>query len=188
MSLLQPKNSLIQPKNHYATNFFYGMPQDHHYSHKLKIPVLFHLLSLQTVSFKIPQKQWLASPLLQSYLTRQEYDTIFICMKNFQDVLQQRHFNYGPLWCDESVYRIAKELQLLNPSLFGNVFLGLGGFHLEKVLISCCGSYLQECGIGSVFVENEVFGPGLAQSVLSGGHYVYDKKGMMMLAETLQQL
>ena len=56
---------------------------------------------------------------------------------------------------------------------------------MEKVLISC---YLQECGIGSVFVENEIFGPGAVQSVLSGGHYVRGKKGMMMLAETLQQL
>ena len=81
-----------------------------------------------------------------------EHYTIFTYMKNFQDVLQQRHVNYGPLWCDEGVYRIAKVLQLLNPSLFENIFLGPGGFHMEKILISCCGSYLQECGIGSVFV------------------------------------
>ena len=114
--------------------------------------------------------------------------TVFTCMKNFQDVLQRRHLNYGPLWCDEGVYRIAKELQLLNPSLFESIFLGLGSFHMEKILISCCGSYLQGCGIGSVFVANEIFGPGVVQSVLSGGHYVRGKKGMMMLAETLQQL
>ena len=29
-----------------------------------------------------------------------EYDTIFTCMKNFQDVLQQKHLNYGSLWCN----------------------------------------------------------------------------------------
>ena len=40
---------------------------------------------------------------------------------------------------------------------------------MEKILISCCGSHLQECGIGSVFVENEIFGPGVVQSVLSWG-------------------
>lgn len=38
-----------------------------------------------------------------------EYDTIFTCMRNFQDVLLQRKQEYGPLWCDEGVYRIAKE-------------------------------------------------------------------------------
>ena len=44
-----------------------------------------------------------------------EHDTIFTCMLNFQDVLSQRNQEYGPLWCDEGTYRIAKELQLLNP-------------------------------------------------------------------------
>ena len=117
-----------------------------------------------------------------------EYDTIFTCMLNFQDVLSQRNQEYGPLWCDEGVYRIAKELQLLNPSKFANIFLGLGGFHFEKVLIGCCGAYLSETGIQSVLVQNEVFGPGNVQSVMSGGNYIRGKRGMMLIAEALLQL
>ena len=117
-----------------------------------------------------------------------EYDRIFTSMRNFQDVLLQRDLEYGPLWCDEGVYRIAKELQLLNPSLFSNIFLGIGGFDLEKILISCCGSYLKECGVENVFVESDVFGPGVVQSVMSGSNYIRGKKGMMIFAETLQQL
>ena len=117
-----------------------------------------------------------------------EYDTIFTCMRNFQDVLLQIDLEYGPLWCDEGIYRIAKELQLLNPSLFSNIFLGIGGFHMEKILISCCGSYLKECGVENVFVESVVFGPGVVQSVTSGSNCIRGKKGMMILAETLQQL
>ena len=117
-----------------------------------------------------------------------EYDTIFTCMRNFQDVLLQRDLEYGPLWCDEGVYRIAKELQLLNPSLFSNIFLGIGGFDMEKILISCCGSYLKECGVENVFVESDVFWPGVVQSVMSGSNYIRGRKGMMILAETLQQL
>jgi len=117
-----------------------------------------------------------------------EFDTIFTCMKNFQDVLKQRSQEYGPLWCDEGVYRIAKELQLLNPDQFDNIFLGLGGFHMEKVLIACCGVYLKESGIDTVFVENEIYGPGVVQSVLSGSNYNRGKRGMMILSEVLQQL
>ena len=117
-----------------------------------------------------------------------EYDTIFTCMRNFQDVLLQRDLEYGPLWCDEGVYRIAKELQLLNPSLFSNIFLGIGGFDMEKILISCSGSYLKECGVENVFVESDVFWPGVVQSVMSGSNYIRGRKGMMILAETLQQL
>ena len=66
-----------------------------------------------------------------------ECDTINTCMKNFQDVLAQNELEYGPLWCDEGVYRIVKELQLLNPNGCGNTFLGLEGFHPEKIVIAC---------------------------------------------------
>ena len=117
-----------------------------------------------------------------------KYDTIFICMRNFQDVLLQRDLEYGPLWCDEGVYRIAKELQLLNPSRFSNIFLGIGGLHMEKILISFWGSYLKECEVENVFVESDVLGPGVVQSVMSGSNYIRGKKGMVILAETLQQL
>ena len=117
-----------------------------------------------------------------------EYDTTFTCMLNFQDVLSQRNQEYGPLWCDEGVYRIAKKLQLLNLSKFANIFLGLGGFHFEKVLIGCCGAYLSETGIQSVLVQNEVFGPGNVQSVMSGENYIRGKQGMMLIAEAFLQL
>ena len=87
-----------------------------------------------------------------------EYDTIHTVMYNFQDVLRQKSQPYGPLWCDEGVYRLAKELQLLDQNRFDNIFLGLGGFHMEKVMIACCGKYLEETGFNPVFVENEVYG------------------------------
>ena len=61
-------------------------------------------------------------------------DTIYTTMINFQDILKQKSLDYGPLWSDEGVYRIAKEIQLLQPGKFDNIFLGIGGFHLEKVI------------------------------------------------------
>ena len=67
------------------------------------------------------------------------HDTIFTCMVNFQDVLKQKGTTQGALWCDEGVYSLAKELQLLNQKRFENIFLGLGGFHMEKIIISCLG-------------------------------------------------
>ena len=51
-----------------------------------------------------------------------EYDTIYTVMCNFQDVLWQKFQPYGPLWCDEGVYRLAKELQLLDQNCFDNIF------------------------------------------------------------------
>ena len=101
-----------------------------------------------------------------------DFDTIYTCMINFQDVLLQKGLDSGPLWCDEGIYHIAKELQLLNPEEFQNIFLGLGGFHLEKVVIACCGKYLEESGINSIFVELEIFGPEVVTSVMADGNYI----------------
>ena len=117
-----------------------------------------------------------------------EYDSIFTSMINFQDVLLQKSIPCGPLWSDEGVYRLAKELQLNNPDKFSNIFLGIGGFHLEKIVIACCGKYLEESGIDSVLVENEVFGPKIAISALQGSHYARGKRCMALVAEAMEHL
>ena len=106
-----------------------------------------------------------------------DFSTIYTSMKNYQDILNQRNIPYGPLWCDEGVYRIAKEIQLLRPNEFGNIFLGMGGFHTEKIVLACLGKYLEKSGIEKVFEITETFGPDTVKSVLNGGHYIRSKKG-----------
>ena len=96
-------------------------------------------------------------------------------MKNFQDVLQQMNLPYGSLWSDKGVYHIGKELQLLNPDQFGNIFLGLG-------------LYLQNSGIKEVTVENEISGPVGIKSILSGADYALGKRGMSLIAKTVGRL
>ena len=58
-------------------------------------------------------------------------------MINFQDILKQKGLANDPLLSDEGVYRLAKEIQLLQSDKLNNIFLGIGGFDLEKVVISC---------------------------------------------------
>ena len=91
-------------------------------------------------------------------------------MKNYQDVLKQKRVLTGALWCDEGVYRIAKELQLMHPNEFRNIFLGLRGFHTEKAVLTCMGKFLEDVGVDSVFVANEIFGPNIVTSVMNGSH------------------
>lgn len=117
-----------------------------------------------------------------------QYDTIFTCMVNFQDAFLQTGQECGSLWCDEGVYRIAKELQLLQPEKFSNIFLGLGGFHMAKVVISCIGKYLEDSGVEHVFTENEIFGPKIVQSILKGSHYSRALRGLSLLEEVMHQL
>ena len=106
-----------------------------------------------------------------------DFSTIYTSMKNYQDILNQRNIPYGPLWYDEGAYRIAKEIQLLRPNEFGNLFLGMGGFHTEKIFLACLGKYLEKSGTENVFEVTETFGPDAVKCVLNGGDYIRSKKG-----------
>ena len=108
-------------------------------------------------------------------------------MKNYQDILNQRNVPYGPLWCDEGVYRIAKEIQLLRPNEFRNILLGMGGFHTEKIVLACLGKYLEKSGIEKVFEITETFAPDTVKSALNGGHYIRSKKGVCLFFSSLRQ-
>ena len=66
-----------------------------------------------------------------------EYDAIFTTMINYQDMLKQKERENGLLWSDEGVNHVAKEIQLLHPQKHSNIFLEIGSFHLEKVVIGC---------------------------------------------------
>ena len=76
----------------------------------------------------IPKPAATAFTHIVPYLAAQ-YDTIFTCMVNFQDVMVQDGQQYGSLWYDEGIYRLAKELQLLlkkkkKKKTFGQYFYG----------------------------------------------------------------
>ena len=72
----------------------------------------------------------------------------------------------GALWCDEGVYHIAREIQLLSPDSF-DAFLGLGGFHMEKGVMACLGKYLKDTGIDKVLINTEIYGPISIETVLN---------------------
>ena len=77
----------------------------------------------------------------------------------------------------------------LNPDGFGNIFFGLGRFHLEKIIIAYIGKFLEESGAESVFVENEIFGLWVVKTVMNGGHLLArGKRGMRLISEALHRL
>ena len=59
---------------------------------------------------------------------------------------------------------------------------------MEKVMITCCGKYLEDTVIDSIFVENEVYGPENVKSVMNGGNYVGGIRGTVMISEVLNTL
>ena len=116
------------------------------------------------------------------------YDAVLTTMINFQDALTQKGDTYGALWADEGVYRIAKEIQLVKPDNFSNIFLGLGGFHMEKILLACLGAYLEPSGMFAVLVETECYGTDVIKTVISGSHYSRARTAHSMIHEVLTSM
>ena len=117
-----------------------------------------------------------------------EYEYIFTSMINFQNILLQKSIPCGPLWSDEGVYRLAKELQLNNPDKFSSIFLSIGGFHLEKNIYCLLWKIFRGKWNERFLVENEVFGPKIAISALQGSHYARGKRCMALVAEAMEHL
>ena len=117
-----------------------------------------------------------------------EYQTVYTAMKNLQDVnshLQQSHL---VVYCDEGVYRIAREIQLGRQEEFKDLVLCLGSFHMAKVVLRCLGKYLKGSGAENIWIESGMFGVNVTESVLNGTNYVRSVKGMQLLGESLRRL
>ena len=92
------------------------------------------------------------------------------------------------MWADEGVYHIAKETQLVKPDKSGNLFLGLGGFHMEKILLACLGEYLEPSRMFAVLVETECYDTDVIKSVISGSHYSRARTAHSMFYEVLMSM
>jgi len=125
-------------------------------------------------------------PILPYPVTR--HDTVYTALKNFQNVLGQLNQSNLPIYCDEGVYHIAREILLLRPDEFSNLTLCLGSFHLLKIYLGCIGKYLRGSGAENVWTENEIFGPNTTDGVLGGSHYVRSPEGMNLLSEVMERL
>ena len=77
---------------------------------------------------------------------------------------------------------------MINSDKLGNIFLGIGRFHLEKVIIDCCRKNLEESGIDSVFLELEMFGIEVVYSVIGLGNNTRGEQGIVLISEALQNL
>ena len=55
-------------------------------------------------------------------------------------------------------------------------------------MIACRGKYLEDTGIDSILVENEVYGPENVKHVINGDHYVRGIRGMAIILEVLHSL
>ena len=143
----------------------------------------FTALRSSTVNLNFHATTEILSPILPYPVTK--YNAILTMMINFQDALKQKDDSYSGLLADEGIYRIAKEIQLLKPDQLSNIFLGLGGFHMEKIVLACLGVYLEPSGIFFALVETKCYGSDTISSANSGSHYYRSHTAHLMIHEVL---
>ena len=117
-----------------------------------------------------------------------KYETVNTSLRNFSNILEQLEQNQMAIFCDEGVYRIAREITLQRPEGFSGLVLCLGSFHLIKTFLASIGKYLSGSGCRAIWTENKVFGLDVVQSVLSRSDYERSVKGVTLLGECISRL
>ena len=135
---------------------------------------------------KVPLKRIGFLPVLPYPVT--QFDTVYSSLKNLQDILKHLDQPSLSVTCDEGVYRIAREIQLIHPEEFSNIVLCLGSFHMAKVALGCIGKYLKSSGAESILIESGTFGVNVVESVMNGRHYNRSLKGLQLLKEAMSRL
>ena len=117
-----------------------------------------------------------------------QYDTVYTALINFKGILQHLDQPKLPVTCDEGVYHIAREIQLIRPEEFQDIVLCMRSFHMAKVVLGCVGKYLKGSGAESILVESGTFGVNVVDSVLGSINYSRSLKGLQLLKEALLRL
>ena len=66
--------------------------------------------------------------------------------------------------------------------------MGLGGCHMEKIVMACLGKYLKGTGIDKVLINTDIYGPISTETVLNGGNYADANRVYSLIAEILHVL
>ena len=118
-----------------------------------------------------------------------QYSTVYTAMRNVMDICSHLTQKEIPVYSDEGVYCIVREIQLMRPEKFRSLVPCLGTFHLTKTVLKCIGKYLEGSGAELTWLEAGIFGPTVIEkSVLNGGHYSRCLEGMQLLSESLWRL
>ena len=135
----------------------------------------------------VPEKHLAFLPVLPHPVT--EFSAVYTAMKNFMEIASQLTQNEIPMYCDEGVYCIVREIQLMRPEEFRTLVPCLGTFHLIKTVLKCIGKFLAGSGADITWLQAGVFGPTVIEnSILNGGHYSRCLEGMQLLAEAFERL
>lgn len=89
---------------------------------------------------------------------------------------------------DLAIAKVAMQIQTEESPKFDNVFVNLGGFHIEMALFSAVGKYVAESGGPHILNEVGVIAKGSIKSFLSGKSYKHSRRCHQLLALPMEIL
>lgn len=109
-------------------------------------------------------------------------------MCNFANVLDQLDQFSLPVFCDEGVYHIAKQIQLQHHDKFPNLLLMLGNFHGIKVVLGCIGKSRRGSGVEDWLLDTGAYGAGTMPQALDAADYAKSLRAFSRVGEALRRL
>ena len=107
-------------------------------------------------------------------------------MEIFVDVCKQLFQSNIPMFADEKMYAIIKEIHMLSSDEF---VLIIACQDAEKAMLKCLGIYLKGSGAESFWLEAYVYGPNVIEnSLITAGNYNRALHGMSLLAQCVDRL
>ena len=118
-----------------------------------------------------------------------QYEVVRKSLTNLQMVRAQLdNQEVLPLVSDEGVFAIIADIILAEPDCFADIYPLMGGFHMQKILLRCCGSYLMGSGIEDALVEANIFEKKIVQQALAAKHYVRSVHAMLDVKDVIEKL
>ncbi|KAH3886935.1 hypothetical protein DPMN_010948 [Dreissena polymorpha] len=116
-----------------------------------------------------------------------ERATVRHCLTNCRSGTQLNQESLE-IWCDEGVFALAANIYLHETNKFSDLFLCMGPFHWNRVLLRCQGKLLRGYGLDDALIECGVFGPGGIETVLNGSHCLRALTGLLMVEDLIHKL
>ena len=115
-----------------------------------------------------------------------EIATVYTAMQNYLKLLNQLEKKSLPIFCDEGVFRLVLNIYLKFSEEFKNLVAMLGGFHIAKCVQRCIGKFIKGTGLEDAFVETDVFGVKVMESILAATNYVRSLRGIQTLTGAIE--
>ena len=86
-----------------------------------------------------------------------DISTVYTVMVSIQTLTNQMGQEHTIITFDQAIYKTAKEIQWKRPSLFENMVIRLGGFHILMNYLGTIGKMVAGSGVAELFVDSGLY-------------------------------